>query len=1072
MQLKEDLTLMQRGNRSITEYLHSVKTIADELALIDAPLSQDDITLYVLHGLGSDFRDIVAPIRARESSLSFEELHDLLLGHEAYLRRLDSTAQSLVVTANTTQRRDSRSSKNQSSSTYQQSKNDSRSKSRQSKQYKYPPRCQYCDQQGHIAKYCPKLKPSDATVNCTTTTSSPNKRWLIDSAASHNITSQVSNLQFHSEYDGTDEVIIGDGSGLPITHSGSLTLSFPNRKFQVEDTLCVPTINKNLISVHHFTKQNNVILEFHPTYFLVKDRRTGEILLQGPCENGVYPMPSSPAATPIAFVHERTSVAGWHQRLGHPSFKVVTRLISSFSLPTTSCLSGSNNCHSCSINKAHQLPFHKHGLTSTTPFDLLYTDVWGPSPTPSLNGHRYYSLSTALIHPNKMECRRRHRHIVETGQTLLSHVSLPSEYWAYAFATTTYLINRLPSPVLHHKSPLQAITSLASRELPAITRAQGDIPSASSPPTEDPALVQPQEAPLSTSDQVILRPSTSISQPENSITSSPPPCPRTIITRSMNNIFRPKQLHTTTKHPLPEPPEPSCVSQALKDPHWRKAMSEEVTTLLQHGTWELVPPTPGQNLVGCKFVFRKKRNPDGTISRYKARLVAKGFHQRPGIDYSQTFSPVVKPATIRLLLTIAVMHGWPLRQLDINNAFLHGNLEETVFMHQPPGFEDPSQPQHVCKLKKSIYGLKQAPRQWYKALRDALLRFGFIHSATDNSLFIYKSHDILCYCLVYVDDIIVTSNTLSFVNNIINKLGSTFSVKDMGSLHYFLGIEVIPTPQGLFLSQHQYIRDLLSRTSMENAKETLTPMSTTAKLTVQDNSECVDSTEYRKIIGALQYLGLTRPDIAFAVNRLSQLLRYLKQTMFHGILLQKHDQFQLKTYSDADWASNTDTRVSTTAFITFIGPNPISWSARKQRAVSRSSTEAEFRALATATSETVWLHSLIKELGLTLREAPQMFCDNIGANHFSLNPVQHTRMKHIDIDLLFVRDLVKKGTIRVQHIHTIDQLADLLTKSLSRQRFQLLRSKIGVADGTSILRGHIRTASIHAENQHRIQNRI
>ncbi|RVW72763.1 Retrovirus-related Pol polyprotein from transposon RE1 [Vitis vinifera] len=282
MQLKEDLTLMQRGNRSITEYLHSVKTIADELALIDALLSQDDITLYVLHGLGSDFRDIVAPIRARESSLSFEELHDL----------------------------DSRSSKNQSSSTYQQSKNDSRSKSRQSKQYKYPPRCQYCDQQGHIAKYCPKLKPYDATVNCTTTTSSPNKRWLIDSAASHNITSQVSNLQFHSEYDGTDEVIIGDGSGLPITHSGSLTLSFPNRKFQVEDTLCVPTINKNLISVHHFTKQNNVILEFHPTYFLVKDRRTGEILLQGPCENGVYPMPSSPAATPIAFVHERTSVAG------------------------------------------------------------------------------------------------------------------------------------------------------------------------------------------------------------------------------------------------------------------------------------------------------------------------------------------------------------------------------------------------------------------------------------------------------------------------------------------------------------------------------------------------------------------------------------------------------------------------------------------------------------------------------------------------------------------------------------------------------------------------------------------
>ncbi|KAF8370116.1 hypothetical protein HHK36_031849 [Tetracentron sinense] len=232
-------------------------------------------------------------------------------------------------------------------------------------------------------------------------------------------------------------------------------------------------------------------------------------------------------------------------------------------------------------------------------------------------------------------------------------------------------------------------------------------------------------------------------------------------------------------------------------------------------------------------------------------------------------------------------------------------------------------------------------------------------------------------------------------------------------------------------------------------------MSTTAKLTNTQASEDADGVEYRKVIGALQYLGLTRPDIGFSINRLAQFMQNPKSN--HWVAAER-------LLSDADWASNIDTRVSTTTFITFFGSNPISWSARKQRAVSRSSTEVEFRALAIATSEAIWLHSLIQELGLKLQQQPQLFCDNIGANQFSLNPVQHTRMKHIEIDLLFVRDLIKKGKIKVHHIHTLDQLADLLTKALPRQRFQTLRSKIGVADGTSILRGHIEIATNHAQN--------
>ena len=236
----------------------------------------------------------------------------------------------------------------------------------------------------------------------------------------------------------------------------------------------------------------------------------------------------------------------------------------------------------------------------------------------------------------------------------------------------------------------------------------------------------------------------------------------------------------------------------------------------------------------------------------------------------------------------------------------------------------------------------------------------------------------------------------------------------------------------------------------------------------------MDSSEFRRIMGSLQYLSLTRPDISFAVNKLSQfmhkpttthwtttkrLLRYLKQIIFYGIQVHRAGPSVLHTYSDADWAGNVDDRTSTSAYISFLGPNPISWTSKKQRAVARSSTEAEYRALANAASETIWLSTLFKELAFPIQDSPLLLCDNLGATHLSFNPVNHSRMKHIQIDLHFVRDLVQQGSLQVRHVHTQDQLADLLTKPLSKQRTTVLRNKIGLADGSSILRGRIRETS-------------
>jgi hypothetical protein len=284
-------------------------------------------------------------------------------------------------------------------------------------------------------------------------------------------------------------------------------------------------------------------------------------------------------------------------------------------------------------------------------------------------------------------------------------------------------------------------------------------------------------------------------------------------------------------------------------------------------------------------------------------------------------------------------------------------------------------------------------------------------------------------------------------------------------------MEVIPTTTGLFLSQHKYIRDLLTKLDMHGAKEVTTLLSTTTVLKLLDGTSSVDSTEYRSIIGALQYLSLTRPDISFTVNKLSQfmhkpttthltaakrLLRYLKHTIFHGIHIRRDMASKFITHSDADWAGNCDDRKSTSTYICFLGFNPIYWSSKKQQAVARSSTKAEYRALANAASETLWLIALFAELGHYTSAPPQLLCDNLGATHLSFNPVQHSRMKHIQIDLHFVHDIVQKGTLHVHHVNTQDQLADLLTKPISRQRTELLRVKIGVTDGDSILRGRIK----------------
>ncbi|GJR70993.1 ribonuclease H-like domain-containing protein [Tanacetum coccineum] len=429
-----------------------------------------------------------------------------------------------------------------------------------------------------------------------------------------------------------------------------------------------------------------------------------------------------------------------------------------------------------------------------------------------------------------------------------------------------------------------------------------------------------------------------------------------MVTRFCVGTNRPTErlnLHVSSVSPLPK-----SYRDAFNDPNWQNAMRDEYTALIKNKTWTLVPRPPDTNIVRCMWLFRHKHLADGTLSRYKARLVANGSKQVEGVDVDETFSPVVKPGTIRAVLSLAASRHWPIHQLNVKNAFLHGDLSETIYMHQPPGFWDSAHPD---------YGIDTA------------------------------------YLLLYVDDIVLIASSEGLLHQIIGSLHQEFAMTDLGPLNYFLGISVT--------------RDSSGRP----------PVDTESKLGI-DGDPVSDPTLYRSLAGSLQYLTFTRPDISYAVQQvclhmhdprephlsaLKRILRYVQGTLNYGLQLFSSSTTYLVAYSDADWAGCPKTRRSTSGYCVFLGNNLLSWSAKRQPTLSRSSAEADYRGVANAVAETCWLRNLLRELHTPLSSATLVYCDNVSVVYLSSNPVQHQRTKHIEIDIHFVRDLVVAGQVRV-----------------------------------------------------------
>ena len=519
-----------------------------------------------------------------------------------------------------------------------------------------------------------------------------------------------------------------------------------------------------------------------------------------------------------------------------------------------------------------------------------------------------------------------------------------------------------------------------------------------------------------------------------------------------------------------EQQDPCSVAEAKSSydhARWVEAMVREMQSLHQNKVWALVEPPPNRKVIGSKWVFKRKVNTNGEVERHKACLVAQGFSQKYGLDYEETFSPVVRFESIRSVIALGAQHKLQLRQMDVSTAFLNGEFDEEVYMQQPEGFVEEGKEYMVCYLKRSIYGLKPSPRCWNHALDSKLREMKFKPTSGDPCLYVHTDQGgEMSLVAVYVDDLILGGRSGSKMTAVKRELSCRFEMKDLGALHHFLGIKVVQDllTEVIWIGQPLYVKKILQRYQMQECKPVNTPVTHDVKLVAESPNNVCDQQMYQAIVGSLLYLSTkTRPDIAYAVGSiarfcarptqqhwvaLKRILRYLKGTSNYGLSYKGDVGGEITGYSDADWAGDITDRKSTSGYVFMQAGDAISWKSRKQSCVALSTAEAEYIALSAAVQEALWLQQITSDLFNMHAKAMTIFEDN--QSTIALAKIQHThgRTKHVDIKYHFIRDEVEAGRIKISYFPTEDMIGDIFTKGLAIQKFK----KFGELAGTGLLR--------------------
>ncbi|RVX03498.1 Retrovirus-related Pol polyprotein from transposon RE1 [Vitis vinifera] len=703
--------------------------------------------------------------------------------------------------------------------------------------------------------------------------------------------------------------------------------------------------------------------------------------------------------------------------------------------------------------------------------------------------------STALWHR-----QRKHRHILESARAFRFQAHLPLPFWAECVSTAVHIINRLPTPLLSRQTPFERLYG----KLPSYShiRVFGclayatnvHVPHKFAPrakrciflgyPVGQKAykLYDLDTHQMFTSRDVVFHetifPYESIPSPSSnsdpviplSISDLSPPVPQPSPPEPISPIQQPSLPNSVSTQPSPASPPPEPILRRSQRPHHppmalRDYVCNQVTSP-NHLPPLSSSPQKGTRYPLCNFVSYHRYSPQhrsftAAVSQdiEPTSYAEAASHSHWQEAMQSELAALEANHTWSLTSLPPAAQNWSLHQLDVNNAFLHGDLHEEIYMSPPPGLRRQGE-NLVCHLHKSLYGLKQASRQWFAKFSTAIQAAGFVQSKADYSLFTCRKGKSFTALLIYVDDILITGNDVNAIVALKQFLHSHFRIKDLGDLKYFLGIEVSRSKKGISISQRKYTLEILKDGGFLGAKPVNFPMEQNTKLS--DSGELLkDPSQYRRLVGRLIYLTITRPDITYSVHVLSRfmhaprrphmeaalrVLRYLKNSPGQGLFFPSQNDLSLRAFSDSDWAGCPISRRSTTGYCVFLGSSLISWRTKRQKTVSLSSAEAEYRAMAGTCCELSWLRSLLKDLRILHPKPALLYCDNTAALHIAANPVFHERTRHIEMDCHFIRDKIQDGSVVTKHIASTDQLADVFTKPLGKETFSTMIHKLGVLD--------------------------